>query len=386
VHSKVADVPVITPVESGKQARLRKVDIEVLEGLALYGPRNKSKLATSLDMPIGTLRYRINYLRSHFSLYLQGNLYHTYLGLKKVMVFAESRPGYEDLLYQCLKSNDYWLYVSRCIAAPKCIAIYGIPAGKEGEFEGFMGRLRELDQVCDVNFYWSTCIHNVNTTRTWFDDKTEEWIFPWDSWLKEVRVNEGNLPPTLKEIDRYPQKADQIDIIILKELEKDCTVRLKEIAKKLDMSLQRVKYHFEKHVIEEGMFEGYQIIANHYKGLSDDTYYFRFDFKTYENFKRFALSLINKPFARAMGKAYGKNQLLVQIYLPRSELRNFLEALSKLVRSGFLETYEYVIQDLAKTERQTISYEFFKDGGWEYAHEKHLEKLKSSAERFLENA
>lgn len=87
---------------------------------------------------------------------------------------------------------------------------------------------------------------------------------------------------------------------------------------------------------------------------------------------------MSKPFVRVMGKVYGKNQLFVQVYLPRQQLRSFIETLSKLIRAGFLDTYEYVIQDLAKTERQTISYEFFKENNWVYDNKKYLEKLQST--------
>jgi hypothetical protein len=368
---------VAKPKETIRQKKLRSIDVKVLEGLALCNPRNKTRLAAQLNMPRETLRHRIGYLRSHFSLYLQGNLYHTNIGLRKAMVFAESKPGYEDFIYRCLKCNDYWLYISRCIGAPKCVATYGIPAGKEKEFESFLDELRELDQAATVSFFWSTCIHSVNTTSTWFDGTSENWIFPWDLWLEETQTCEGDLPYTLKEPDGYVQKADWIDIMILKELEKDCTIKLQEIAKKLNLSKQRVKYHFGNHVIKQQMFEGQQILADHYKGLSPDTCLFTFTFNNYESFSKFACSLMNKPFVRAMGKVHDMNQLLVRIYLPREQLGNFIETLAKLVRTGFLKTYQYVIEDSTKMQRQTISYEYFKGDKWQYDSELYLGKLRA---------
>jgi hypothetical protein len=135
-------------------------------------------------------------------------------------------------------------------------------------------------------------------------------------------------------------------------------------------------------VIEKGMFEGYQVLAEHYKNLYADSYFFQFYFKNREDLTKFACSLMYKPFARYMGKEYGKNRLFAQIYLPKEQLINFQKAISKLIRTGFLDTYEYVIQDMTRTERQTISYEFFKGKNWEYDDKKYVEKLRSTFRRF----
>jgi DNA-binding Lrp family transcriptional regulator len=369
-------------VRSSKEKKLSAQDVAILEGLALHNPRNISDLATQLNIPRPTLRYRLKNLHSNFSLNLYGNIYHTFIGLRKVVVSADARPGYEELLYECLKTNDYWLYVSQCIGALRCLAVYGIPAGKEKEFEGFISQLQEISLVHSVSFFWSTCVQTINATGAWFDKASEEWSFPWDSWVKEVHRTQAELPYTLKEPDAYVQKADWLDIMMLKELEKDSTIKLTEIAKKLGTSLERVIYHFKNHVLEKGMFEGYQVIAEHYKSLFADSYFFQFYFKNRENLTKFACSLLYKPFARYMGKEYGKNRLFAQIYLPKEQLGNFQKAISKLVRTGLLETYEYVIQDTTRTQRQTISYEFFKDNKWEYDDKKYVNRLRSTVKQF----
>jgi DNA-binding Lrp family transcriptional regulator len=362
---------------STKERKLSTQDVAILEGLALHNPRNMSDLANHLQIPRPSLRYRIKHLRSDFSLNLYGNIYHTNIGLRKVVVFADAKAGYEELLCECLKTNDYWLYISPCIGALRCVAIYGIPAGREKEFEGFVSQFQELGLVRGIDFIWSTCIQIINATGVWFDETSQEWSFPWDSWLEEVQGNDGELPFALREPDVYIQKADWIDIMVLKELEKNSAIRLSEIAKRLGTSLERVIYHFKNHVIKEEMFEGYQVIAEHYKNMLADSYFFQFYFKDQRSLTRFACSLMYKPFARYMGKEYGKNRLFVQIYLPREQLINFLKALSRLVRAGLMETYEYVTQDLTRTQRQTISYEFFKDNSWEYNDREYLEKLRS---------
>jgi len=356
--------------------------VAVLEALGLYSPRNLSDLALRLNMPRPSLRYRIKNLKSNFSLSFYGNIYHTLIGLRKTIVFATAKPGYEELLYECLKANDYWLYLSQCVEPFKCLAVYGIPAGHEENFGHFLNQLQALGPANDVSSFWSTCVQTINATGTWFDKSSEEWKFPWNAWLEEIQKTEGKLPYTLIEPDEYAQKADWLDIMILKELEKDSSIKLTDIAKKFNTSLERVMYHFKHHVIEKGMFEGFQIIARHYGNVPAESYFFQFHFKNRENLTKYACSMINKPFARFMGKEYGQNRLFAQIYLPKEQLRNFTRANSQLIRQGFLENYEFLSQDITKTERQTISYEYFKNRSWKYDSEKYVENLKSTVKQF----
>jgi hypothetical protein len=72
----------------------------------------------------------------------------------------------------------------------------------------------------------------------------------------------------------------------------------------------------------------------------------------------------------------GKNALIAHLYLPRTEFRRLIDALSTLIKSKALSNYSYVIQDSGKASRQTISYEYFKNRKWIYDHEKHLKNLK----------
>jgi hypothetical protein len=92
---------------------------------------------------------------------------------------------------------------------------------------------------------------------------------------------------------------------------------------------------------------------------------------------KFARSLLDKPFVTILGKILNENALISQVYLPRNEFRNFVDALSNLVRMNLLENYEYVQQDLrpGKWSRETIPYQLFKNGVWTYDHPQHLQAL-----------
>jgi DNA-binding Lrp family transcriptional regulator len=358
--------------------QLDKVDVRILEGLAEHGPRNVSKVAKELDIPRGTVLLRINHMSSSFYLRLLTTIYHTNLGMKKAVVFARATPGQEDVLFNCLKVNKFYIYLSKCFGMFEgCVGIYVIPVEHTSEFEDFLTEVERLGITRDMELFWSTCFHTVNRTRKWFDDDKENWVFPWEKWLDEVSSSKGELPYTLKDPASFPLKADETDLFIIKELEKDATVSLVSIARKLGTTLQNVRYHYETHVIRHGLIETFQMAILPFDRATSDTLFFIFKFGDSEKMGKFARSLLDKPFVFILGKILKENALVSQVYLPRHEFRNFIDALSKLAREDFLEDYEYVIQDLrpGKWSRETIPFELFKNGRWMYEHSQHLAAL-----------
>jgi hypothetical protein len=102
---------------------LDHTNLKIIEGLGTYGLRNISQLAKELGMPVEMVRRRIKRMKSRKIMWLHASIYHTNLGLKKAVVVAEATPGYEKLLSNCLKANDFWTYITRCY----------------GKFEGYLG-------------------------------------------------------------------------------------------------------------------------------------------------------------------------------------------------------------------------------------------------------
>jgi hypothetical protein len=130
----------------------------------------------------------------------------------------------------------------------------------------------------------------------------------------------------------------------------------------------------------KNLLESFGMTAFHF-GNDSEFSFFAFSFDREQDLARFASSLLDKPFVIALGKILGKNQLYGYLYFPRSEFRGFLGILSNLVRSGFLKDYQYAIQDLSSSTRETIPFQCFKKGKWVYDHERYINIL----DKFLED-
>jgi hypothetical protein len=108
-----------------------------------------------------------------------------------------------------------------------------------------------------------------------------------------------------------------------------------------------------------------------------EAFYFIFNFKNHEKFAKFAASLLNKPFVVSLGKILGQNAMIAFFYIPLQEFKGFIKALSKLRASGWLLDFFYVHLDLDKDMRQTFSYEYFKQGSWNYNHKEQISAIQN---------
>ncbi|MGD8544929.1 MAG: hypothetical protein PVH12_02035 [Candidatus Bathyarchaeota archaeon] len=361
------------------QGKLDIVDVSILEGLAEHSPRNISRIAREISIPRGTILSRIKHMHSSFYLRLLAHVYHTFLGMKKAVVFADAKPGSEDILYKYLKTNEYYIYLSRYYGRFEgCLGIYVIPIEQTDNFKIFLREIEESGIVQDLRTIWSTCFHAVNRSRTWFDTDSGSWAFPWSEWVQEIYSEKGELPFTLKDPESFVLRADKTDIYILKELEKDATISLNTIAGMLGTTLQNIHYHYYKHVVKRQLLETFQIAIMPFSKETSEMLFLVLDFSDNLKMSKFAQSLLDKPFVYILGKVLDKSQLVAQLCLPKFEFRNFIDTLSMLVREGFLQNYDYVLQDLrsGKWVRETIPYQCFKEGAWIYDHEKHIKNLK----------
>jgi len=356
--------------------KLDFTDLRILEGLGVFGPRNVTKVAAKLGMKTETLRKRLQRMSSRIFFRLAANIYCTNLGLKKAVVLAAATPGYEDLLSDCLRANDFWIYLTRCYGTNEgCISYFTVPYHHFKDLEQFVRTIERMGIARNVQILWTTCFQSVNSKTKWFDEKTKKWVLSWDEWLEEIPVQDTRLPRTLIDPIDYPLNGDEMDVFVLKELEKNPKISLKELSKILGVSQQVVEYHYRKHILERDLIEGFEVLTFHFDMSVSDMLVFTFKFDSTEKCAKFAMSLLDKPFVGGLGKILNENALIVDVYLPKLEFRKFVDTLSKLIRAGLLDSYNYVILDLRKAERQTIPYEHFKNGKWVYNHQKHIEKL-----------
>lgn len=359
-------------------------DLKMLETLANYGPRNITEISRKLHIPTETLRKRIKRLYSQTFLRFNISVNHTNLGLRNAVVFIEAIPGYENVLCDALKINDFWVFISRCYGTFEgCVGIFTIPNKNCSQFEEFISEVERMRLAKKIQVFWLTHFHSVQSKRKWFNQEKETWNFNWNEWIQEIENETASLPRIPVEPEASLVKADEIDVLILKELEKDARISFKKLGEKLGISPQLVSYHYHSHLLNRRLLKNFEVTFLHF-GKDSEFSFFIFSFDNWRKQAKFTFSLLDKPFVKTLGRILGENKLYAYLYFPRSEFRTFLDVLSKLVRNNFLESYQYVIQDITSSSRATIPYQCFKNGKWIYHHERYIKLLhKFSKEKAL---
>ena len=353
------------------------LDLIIIEALGKYGPRNIYRIARHLDIPESTVRYRIDALKRKRLLEMYTNIYHTNLGLKKSIVFAEINPKYHDLIQDFFSIIDYWVYMRRVHSSrDEFHTLYISPVEYIDKVNKFLDEMVGLGLIHSYKVIHSTCFQRVNPTTTWYDLKDNVWKFRWEELENDIENANISLPFTLKDPPRYPLLADWYDIMILKELEKDATITYDQIAEKIGTTIQNIYYHYKKHIISRKLIEDFQIYFRKFDARDSYMMFIVLEFSNYKYFAKTANALRNKPFAETLGKIIGKNKLYAVLNLPSYQFPNFFRELRNLISLGYIKDYEYRISHAQEwNRRQTISYKNFIDGKWSYPHDEYINIL-----------
>ena len=100
------------------------------------------------------------------------------------------------------------------------------------------------------------------------------------------------------------------------------------------------------------------------------------EFDSESGVNRFTALASRLFFVVGLAKVLRRNTLMVQTWMPESQVRDMFSFFSKMAKEGFLESYSAVRIDIASREVQTISDELFDDeNGWNVDFERCLSEL-----------
>jgi DNA-binding Lrp family transcriptional regulator len=355
-------------------------NIRIIRLMHELGPRNLLEVARAAGLPPTSVYDRARKLEEQFGVLSIANLDHAKLGLRKCITLVESNPGLEDFVTEALAIPNYWKTITRCEGGFTHYALHTIPEGQDGEFERYMAATQERGLVRKCETVWVSDYHYAFPNFQLYDPVECTWTFEWDKWINSTK--EKAHPKAIHDPSHYAIEADKADLLILAELESNARAKFSEISRTMGISLQAVKYRYDKRILPRGLVKDFIInLCPHPLELAD-MHEILVSFEDEEGMNSFfGTSEEMFPILRTV-KVLGETKLGIRTYSAHSETGELFGMLSKLARSGLVSDYSAVRIRPETQARQSISAELFEDKvGWKYDLSRQLATLDAIVEQ-----
>lgn len=356
------------------------LNAEIIRECSRLGPTNLSSVARSLKIPVETVRYRFLKLRriGVFTF----NVFERYskLGLIRCSVFTSASPQEEkQQLRDSLAAVEYWTYLARSFGyCEGCYAVYALPYANRSEFEYYLQEAEKQGIIKDYQAILTGDSYTTTPNFQWFNFKKHYWVFPWEDWIEDAEsASAAPSHQVLEDPKDYSSRLDNPDLQILSLLEEDAGRGLREIGRHLGFTASGVKYHWDHHIVEQGVVQGFRTKTTGYPVGLSDIFAFHFRCKNLGKLARLVNFFADKVFVVSFAKVLRQNNLIVHIRIPKTEFERMITFMSAIRRSLLVEDFTYVKLDLSGYSACTIRPHNFKNGSWSYELDLQLETLRS---------
>jgi len=211
---------------------------KVVEALMRHGPRY-SKISRETGVPIPTVRYILTKRLPKLGFSSWAAINCGKIGLQRYLVTLSSRltPEYLSGLLRMFGEFMYLTYYTYLMKDRKFLTIFTLPPKYVNDLMELLENLKSMGIINDYTMEKLLYRRILPFRVDCFDFKRGVWRQDW--FNREYRLPEiyEELEPTMN--------FDKTDILILKELQKNIFIKYVELSKKLGVSRQTVKRHYQ---------------------------------------------------------------------------------------------------------------------------------------------
>ena len=354
--------------------QLDPTNIEIFTAMAKVGPRNLPEVSRLTGIPYTTVNHRLSQIEANsreISILVPKV---TKLGMIRLVVLVAAKPGLENAVSQALKIPNYWRVVERCEGAFTHHSIQTVPVKFLKIFKEYISTMRAMNLIKSYRIIETSDSTSIFPAFSNYDSSAGEWTFHWDEWLSELqkRTPEKTIEdPKINEIT-----MDKTDLKIIAYLQLNGRLSFTEIAKKVSVSPQTVKYRYDKKLIPSGVLDEFALDVDPYP-VDVSTYHeFMLEFSDKLAMNQFFSVADKLFFIDQLSKAIRKNALVVRTRLIQSQVSNLFNFFSEMSNLGLLSSYSAVRLDMYARDMDTITFDLFDEvEGWQWDVYKNLLEL-----------
>lgn len=219
------------------------------------GPR-LGELARRAGINRETLRYRFQKYFVKRGFMVQANLDYQKLGLGRLIIVARLAAVFEQHAYAIMSALSEMSYLTG-FAQTTLEGLYimqvVVPVELREECAMLYDRLHQMGVFSELQVLRFEEVRSAPMKAEYYDFANGLWEYDWQG--EEIRS--GTLVRSGKaELEKY----DYYDLLLLKELNRNASQPMVEIAKKLNVPYKMLQYHYRVHVSGRGLLRGYKVL------------------------------------------------------------------------------------------------------------------------------
>lgn len=353
----------------------------IIEECCHQGPNNLSSIARSLKIPIETVRYRFRKLTEMKILRFEVFARYSKLGMIRCIVLAKATPEGGPKLAKIFQAVPYWNYLTRYFGNEEGFCgVYALPYANRSDFDFYWNEAVQIGILSGFQTVYTGDFYTVTPSFRGFNFKKHFWAFPWREWVEETKqASTKESHHVLKDPQDYKSEVDQADLRIIALLQEDAIRGMSEIGKHLGFTTSGVKYHWDNHIVNRGVVEGYRTSATGYPKSFYDLFAFQFKCRDLQRLAQLINFLSDKIFVGSFAKVLRQTQLIAFLAVPKTEFESMMQYMYEIRRAGIVDDFTYGKLDMDGFYGQTLNFKEYAKGYWNYNLDEQLEILRSLA-------
>lgn len=357
----------MAPAKSVQKFKDDSVDLDarILAAIGSVGPRNVALISRMTGAHQETIRYKIKKRFASRGFTFQANVDFAKLGLElhwgKFRVsplYYKSASGF----FRTLNKAAYLVHFSKILPQGHHVALFALPAGTASEYRKFLEALQRRKILEEFELDEVLVERHKPMDPAFYNFQADRWEVDW----QKVKALSGS--PLPSRVEKPTLEADEIDMLIIKELQKDALQHVAGIAKKLKVNGKTMEYHYRTHVVERQLIPGYRVrwMRDLKKTLAHSSVISRMTFKGLDGpeLKR-AQKVVSKVPFLWVEDLLKDGTYIATFSIPITDfmetaayLNDELQFLGASVDEGYMKVGE--------AANFTVPYDMFEDGAWKF--------------------
>ncbi len=357
------------------------LEARIISAIGSEGPRNVAQIARKTGAHQETIRYKIKRQFVDKGFRFQADVDYRKLGLGLHWGrFVVSPVHYSSAtkLFRSLNESAYLIHFSKVLPQGHFVALFTLPEGTATEFAQFLESLRRNGIITEFSLDHVSAQRHKSMDPSFFDFRKDRWDVDWEK-VKKLRAS-----PLAPDKHRPEMLADEEDLLLIKELQKDARQHVVGIGRKLKIQPKTLEYHYRTHVVQRRLIPGYRVrwMKDTDQPLQNSTVTVRL---TYRRLDRGQYSLVQSVMNRLpylwVEDLLESGTYIATLAVPSADFAATMKYINEEL--GFLgERIEMGYLGVEDSYNYTIPYQMFSDGAWQFDAKKMetavLKELKAS--------